>query len=166
MLTSDRRKPVRANRTGEVLRKMFNLAIEWGMRKDNPASSFRRRLEHERERFLTRKELERLAAALEADPDDRTVGIIRMCMLTGARLGEVRCARFEHFNLEHMTWTKPASMTKQRKIHRLPISEEVAAIVRQRRLVVPEGCPWLFPGEVEGQPVQEIRRGRPRGPPL
>jgi integrase len=157
--SKDRPKPVRANRTGEVLRKMFNLAIEWGMRKDNPASSFRRRLEHERERFLTRKELERLAAALEADPDDRTVGIIRMCMLTGARLGEVRCARFEHFNLEHMTWTKPASMTKQRKIHRLPISEEVAAIVRQRRLVVPEGCPWLFPGEVEGQPVQEIRRG-------
>ena len=51
-----------------------------------------------------------------------------MCMLTGARLGEVRCSRFEHFNLENLTWTKPASMTKQRKIHRLPISEEVAAI--------------------------------------
>ena len=129
------------------------------MRKDNPASSFRRRLEQERERFLTQKELARLAGALDADPDDRTVGIIRMCMLTGARLGEVRCARFEHFNLENLTWTKPASMTKQRKIHRLPISEEVATIVRQRRLVVPKGCPWLFPGEVEGQPVQEIRRG-------
>ncbi len=155
----DRPKPVRANRTGEVLRKMFNLAVEWGMRKDNPASSFRRRLEQERERFLTQKELARLAVALDADPDDRTVGIIRMCMLTGARLGEVRCSRFEHFNLEQMTWTKPASMTKQRKIHRLPISEEVAAIVRHRQLVVPKGCPWLFPGDVEGQPVQEIRRG-------
>ncbi|NOX40140.1 MAG: site-specific integrase [Alphaproteobacteria bacterium] len=155
----DRPKPVRANRTGEVLRKMFNLSIEWKMRKDNPAASFRRRLEQERERFLTQDELARLATVLEADPDDRTVGIIRMCMLTGGRLGEIRCSRFEHFHLEHMTWTKPAAMTKQRKIHRLPISEQVAVIVRQRRLVAPKGCPWLFQGEIEGQPVQEIRRG-------
>ena len=55
-------------------------------------------------------------------------------------------------------WSKPASTTKQRKIHRLPISAEMAKIVRQCRLVVPKGCPWLFPGDVAGQPVQEIRR--------
>jgi hypothetical protein len=35
--------PVRANRVGEVLRKMFNLAIQWRMRADNPALSFRKR---------------------------------------------------------------------------------------------------------------------------
>jgi Transposase DDE domain/Phage integrase central domain len=78
----DRGKPVRANRTGEVLRKMFNLSIEWKMRKDNPAASFRRRLEQERERFLTQDEIVRLAAVLDADPDDRTVGIIRMAWIT------------------------------------------------------------------------------------
>jgi len=79
-------------------------------------------------------------------------------MLTGARVGEVRQARFEHFNLEHLTWTKPAVITKQRRVHRVPISDEAAAIVRQRRQAVFAGCPWLFPGDVPGQPVQEIRR--------
>ena len=49
-------------------------------------------------------------------------------------------------------------MTKQRKIHRLPISDEAAAIVRQRQMLVPRGCPLLFPGDVPGQPVKEIRR--------
>jgi len=78
--------------------------------------------------------------------------------LTGARVGEVRQAQFEQFNLELLSWSKPASTTKQRKVHRLPISAEVAAIVRQRQLVVPKGCPWLFPGDVPGQPVVEIRR--------
>ena len=78
-------------------------------------------------------------------------------MLTGARVGEVRQARFEHFNLEHLSWSKPASMTKQRKIHRLPISDEAAAIVRQRLLLVPRGCTLLFPGDALGQPVKEIR---------
>ncbi len=150
--------PVRANRVGEVLRKMFTLAIGWGMRTDNPASGFRRRIENERERFLTPEEIGRLAKALDAAKDQRAAGIIRLCMLTGARSGEVRQARFEQFNLDLGSWSKPASTTKQRKIHRIPISGEVAAIVRQRQLLVPRGNPWLFPGDTPGQPVKEIRR--------
>ena len=150
--------PVRANRVGEALRKMFNLAIEWGMRADNPANGFHRRIENPRERFLNKDEIDRLAAALDADPDQRAAGIISICMLTGARVGEVRQARFDQFNLELGLWSKPASTTKQRKVHRVPISEDVAAIVRQRQLLVPKGNPWLFPGDVPGQPVKEIRR--------
>jgi integrase len=79
-------------------------------------------------------------------------------MLTGARVGEVRQARFEDFNLEHLSWTKPATTTKQRRVHRVPISDEAAAIVRQCRLAVVSGSSWLFPGDTPGQPVQEIRR--------
>ena len=79
-------------------------------------------------------------------------------MLTGARVGEVRTARFEQFNLDYAIWSKPASTTKQRKIHRVPISQDVAAIVRLRQQAVPRGNPWLFPGDTVGQPVREIRR--------
>jgi integrase len=119
--------PVRANRVGETLRKMFTLAIEWGMRTDNPASGFRRRIENERERFLSPEEIGRLAKALDAAKDQRAASIIRLCMLTGARSGEVRQARFELFNLDLGSWSNPAATTKQRKIHRIPISGEVAA---------------------------------------
>ncbi len=150
--------PVRANRIGEVLRKMFTLAVQWGWCEDNPAQRFHRRIETPRERFLSTEEIASLAAALDAAEDRRAADIIRMCMLTGARLGEVRQARFEQFNLEHMSWSKPPMMTKQRRAHRVPISDETAAIVRQRQLSVPRGTPWLFPGDVPGQPVQEVRR--------
>ncbi|WP_375569790.1 tyrosine-type recombinase/integrase [Seohaeicola saemankumensis] len=150
--------PVRANRVGEVIRKMFAYAIKWGWREDNPAMGFRRRMETPRERYLSQEEISRLATALDAAQDHRAAGIIRLCMLTGARVGEVRRARFEDFNLEHLSWTKPASTTKQRRVHRVPISDEAAAIVRQRRIAVVKGSPWLFPGDVPGQPVQEIRR--------
>ncbi|WP_420587973.1 tyrosine-type recombinase/integrase [Marivita sp.] len=150
--------PIRANRVGQLLRKMFNLAISWEWREDNPAAGFRMRIENSRERFLSPEELSRLAAALDHAEDQRAAGIIRMCMLTGARVGEVRTARFEHFNLDYGSWAKPAATTKQRKVHRIPISEDVATIVRQRKLVVPKGSPWLFPGDTPGQPVQEIRR--------
>ena len=150
--------PVRANRVGEVLRKMFTLAVGWGWREDNPASAFRRRIENERERFLTPEEIGRLAKVLDAAKDQRAAGIIRLCMLTGARSGEVRQARFEQFNLDLGSGSKPAATTKQRKIHRIPISGDVAAIVRQRSLLVPKGNPWLFSGDTPGQPVKEIRR--------
>jgi len=157
-LKGARPTPVRANRVGEVVRKMFAYAVKWGWRDDNPAMGFRRRMETPRERYLSQDEIAHLAAALDAAEDDRAAGIIRLCMLTGARVGEVRQARFEDFNLEHLSWTKPAMTTKQRRVHRVPISDEAAAIVRQRRLAVVAGSPWLFPGDVPGQPVQEIRR--------
>ncbi|MGI3213197.1 tyrosine-type recombinase/integrase [Roseovarius tibetensis] len=150
--------PVRANRVGEVVRKMFAYAVKWGWREDNPAMGFRRRMETPRERYLSQDEIARLAAALDAAEDKRAADIIRLCMLTGARVGEVRQARFEDFNIEHLSWTKPATTTKQRRVHRVPISDEAAAIVRQRRLAVVSGSPWLFPGDTPGQPVQEIRR--------
>ncbi len=104
--------PIRANRVGEVVRKMFAYAVKWGWREDNPAMAFRRRLETPRERYLSREEISRLASALDAAEDDRASGIIRLCMLTGARVGEVRQSRFEDFNLEHLSWTKPASTTR------------------------------------------------------
>jgi integrase len=150
--------PIRANRMAEVLRKMFTLAMEWEWRADNPAQGFHRRIEQARERFLGPEELTRIAAVLDNAEDQRGAAIIRMCMLTGARVGEVRTARFEQFNLDYAIWSKPAATTKQRKIHRVPISQEVVTILRQRQMIVPNGNPWLFPGEVVGQPVREIRR--------
>ena len=157
--TPPKATPIRANRCGEMLRKMFNLSVKpWKMREDNPADAFRRRAETERDRFLSPEEITALAAALAASPDQRGASIIRMCLLTGARLGEVREARFEQFDLEYGIWTKQAANTKQRKIHRIPVSDDVIALVRQRRGALNVDRGWLFPGEVEGQPVQDLRK--------
>ena len=150
--------PIRANRVGEVLRKMFTLAIQWRMRSDNPATGFRKRPETARERFLSFDEIGRLADALANDEDQRAAGIIRLCMLTGARLGEARTATFDQFNLDLAIWTKQAAYTKQRRTHRVPISHEAVALIRLRRDAVPKGCAFLFPGDVEGQPVIELKR--------
>jgi integrase len=150
--------PVRANRLGEVLRKMFTLAVQWKMRTDNPATSFRKRPETARERFLSFEEIQRLADALCADTDQRAAGIIRLCMLTGARCGEARTATFDQFNLDLAIWTKQAAYTKQRRVHRVPISHEAVAVIRLRINAVPKGCTFLFPGDVPGQPVVDLKR--------
>jgi integrase len=161
-LAPARATPVRANRAGEMIRKMFSLAVQWKMRPDNPAFAFRKRPETARDRFLTFDEIERLASALAVDEDQRAASIIRLCMLTGARLGEVRTATFDQFNLDLAIWTKQAAYTKQRRIHRVPISHEAVALIRLRRDIVPKGCPFLFPGDVPDQPVGDPKRFWPK----
>ena len=142
--------PIRANRAGEMLRKMFSLAVTWKMRTDNPATAFRKRPETARERFLSFDEIQRLADVLDDDHEQRSAGIIRLCMLTGARVGEVRTATFDQFNLDLAIWTKQAAYTKQRRVHRVPISHEAVALIRLRRTASPKGCPFLFPGDMPG----------------
>jgi integrase len=53
-------------------------------------------------------------------------------LLTGCRVGEARSARWHHFDLdaEQPTWVKPRGMTKQKRPHRLPLSSEAVAILR------------------------------------
>ena len=82
--------------------------------------------------------------------------------MTGARLGEVRTATFDQFNLDLAIWTKQAAYTKQRRIHRVPISHEAVALIRLRREIVPKGCPFLFPGDVPDQPVGDPKRFWPK----
>ena len=65
----------------------------------------------------------------------RAAGIIQLYMLTGARVGEVRQARFEQFNLDLGSWSKPAATTKQRKNPPDPDLGDVAATVRKRALL-------------------------------
>lgn len=150
--------PGRANRLGCAIRKMFNLAIRWEIRTDNPAACFIRNPENPRERFLDLKEIGRLSEVLAAHKNKPFADIIRMLMLTGARRGEVLNARWEQFDLDAAVWTKPAATTKQRRLHRTPISGALVQLLRTIRQRVPEDCPWVFPGQDPEKPVHEIKR--------
>jgi integrase len=149
---------IRANRVGEVVRKMFNLAVRWRMRPDNPAQGFARVPEYPRERYLSRDEIERLSRVIADHPNRRAADVIRLLMFTGARRGEVLNARWEQFNLDDGIWTKPAATTKQRRLHRTPISGAAVQLLRTIRPRVPKTCPWVFPGDAPDKPLQEIKR--------
>jgi integrase len=138
---------------------MFNLAVKpWKMRADNPAASFHRNVENEREVFLTLDQIGRLASAIDEHENQRAADLVRFILLTGARKGEARTARPEQFNLDLAIWTKKASTTKQRKMHRVPLSRAAVAFVQTRLARLPAGSEWLFPGHVEGKPIGDIRR--------
>ena len=151
-------RPYQANRVLSLLSKMFNLAIEWGWRADNPAKGIQRYHEEERDRWLSDDELRRLCSALDEHPNARAANAIPLQLLTGARLGEVLGSRKSDFDLDRGVWTKPSHQTKQKRTEHLPLSAQALALVA---LFIQKGnscSPCLFPGNKPGQPLREIKR--------
>jgi integrase len=136
------RAPVLANRTLAVLSKMFALAIRWRWRPDNPCKGVERNREQARKRYATSDELARLFKVLAAHGDQQLANIFRLLLLTGARRGEVLSAKWQHFDLQAGLWSKPATSTKQKAEHSVPLS----APVRQLVASLPNDGELLFPG--------------------
>jgi integrase len=149
-------RPYQANRVLALLSKMFNLAVGWGWRPDNPVRGIKRYDEQKRDRWLNNDELKRLSAALHAHPNRRAANVVILQLLTGARMGEVLSSKKADFDVTRGVWRKPAHQTKQRRTEHLPLSagatELVSAIIKS----APES-PYLFPGNVPGQPLREIK---------
>ena len=80
--------PVRANRIGEVLAQDVHPGGRVGLVRGQPRPALPPPHRDRRANaFCPRKKSPSLAAALDAAEDRRAADIIRMCMLTGARLG-------------------------------------------------------------------------------
>lgn len=119
--------PYQANRLLALVSKMFSLAIRWGWTASNPTQGVERYPEDRRERFLSPSELERLWQILALYEDQDVADAVRLLVLTGARRGEVLSARWDQIDLSNGVWTKPSSHTKQKKLHRAPLSRRALA---------------------------------------
>ena len=146
-----KRAPVRANRVHAVLTTMFGLAVRWKMRTDNPAKGVKRNQEHGRQRYLKPDELVRLTAALAKDPNQQDADIFRLLLLTGARRGEALAAAWDQIDLDAGEWIKPYSLTKQNRVHRLPLNAPARELLT-RLQESSAGSPWVFPGRNGVQP--------------
>jgi integrase len=137
--------PYVANRTVAVLSKMFSLAIRWGWRETNPCRGVERNTEYKRRRYLKPDELERLTEALRHEPSQQAVNAVRILLLTGARKGEVLSMRWADLDLDKGTWSKPASSTKQKEDHEVPLSAPVRQLLAEVSQQQGAGETYVFP---------------------
>jgi integrase len=164
-ITKIRGTPVRANRVVEVLRRAFNLAIRWKWCDDNPAAGVRKNPEEKRNRYLNRTEIAALARALQEHTEPASANAIKLLMLTGARRGEVLGATWEMFDLENGIWAKPSAHTKQRRLHRVPLSEPALGLLLEIKAQAIEAAKkanleldsFVFSGST-GKPLTDIKR--------
>jgi integrase len=144
------RAPTHANRVIAVLSKMFSLSVRWGWRLDNPCKGIERNQEQKRHRYLSGAELKRLTKALAELEDQGAANAVRLLLLTGARRGELLAARWADIDLEARNWSKPASTTKQKALHRVPLSEPACRLLAEMRKIAGDDADHLFPARGGG----------------
>lgn len=151
-------RPYQANRLLALLSKMFSLSIGWGWRTDNPAKGVSRYVEHKRARWLSDGELARLLQVLSEHPNQRASNAIRMQLLTGARIGEVLRAEWHEIDFDRGVWIKPSHHTKQKRTEHVPLSGRVLALLQSMRKSADPAVPFLFPGDVPGNPLTDLKK--------
>ena len=151
-------RPYQANRVLALMSTMFNLALQWQWRSDNPVKGIKRYDEEKRDRWLSDDELRRLCRVLDGHPNQRASNAVRLQLLTGARLGEVLKAERADFDLARGVWTKPPHHMKQKKREHLPLSAEAQALVSTVLGVSDPACRYLFPGDAPGKALQDIKK--------
>jgi integrase len=151
--------PFAANRVLSVLSKMFDLAIRWQMRADNPVRGVERNQEPPRVKYLTADELARLTAALAEYKDRQAANVILLLLLTGARKTEMLTARWAHIDLQQALWVKPGHTVKQKTEHRVVLSSAAVKILTAIRHDALDEQEWVFPQ----RPASRERRGSIEG---
>jgi len=125
----DRGAPVGANRAYAQLRKMCGWAVERGIIEHSPCDGVRApSAEKSRDRVLSDEELHQVWRACDAvawpfGP------LVKLLMLTGARRNEVAEMEWSEIDLAAKVWTLPASRSKNRRAHAVPLSPQAIEIL-------------------------------------
>ena len=146
-----------ANRCLALLSKMFNLAERWGWRPGgtNPCRHVDKYKENKRERFLSDKELAKLADALNKAESENpyAVAAIRILIFTGARLGEIRNLEWAHVDMEQAKLALPDSKTGAKVLFLSAPALDVLA-----NLPPMKNNPYVICGKKDGSHLVNIQK--------
>ena len=147
--------PRRGNYAVEILRVLMNFAIDLQLRPagDNPARRIRMFRERKRERFLSETEFAAAEQAIAAAAREGRIGPyaaagLRLCLLTGARQGEICTAEWAYVD-----WTRGQvrlldSKTGPRTIHLNTAALDVLRVLpRAGRFIIAGGKLGQEPGQ-------------------
>src|SRR5208283_4913272 len=154
--TSLKATPYRANRVRALLSKMFNLAVEWGWRGDNPVRGVPKFHEDRRESCLSVKRLHEFSKALDNYPHQNSADALRLLLLTGSREQEVLKAEWPQFDLKRGTWENLSHAIKRKKTEHVPLNEQAFLLLRRMKKKS-GGTGPLFPGK-KGTARRTVRR--------
>ncbi len=152
-------KPTQANRTIEVVSKMFGLAEEWGHRPEgtNPRKGIKKYPEKKRERFLSAAELSRVGEVLAEMTAERVempsaITAVRLLMLTGCRLNEIMTLQWSYVDFKLGLLQLPDSKTGAKDV---PVGDPVLAVLREIPQV--DGNPWVLTGKLPGGRLTDLQ---------
>jgi integrase len=83
---------------------------------------------------------------------------LRFLILTAARPSEACEAEWSEVDIDHALWTVPAARMKAEREHRVPLSSEALAVLRELEPMRQTGTAFVFPG-LKGKPLSRFAMG-------
>lgn len=120
-----------ANRLLERIRAIFNKAIEWGYKSENPSNKIKKFKETSRDRFIQQDELPRIFDALKNEDNEVTRDYIYISLYTGARKANVLAMRWDEINFTTKEWRIPK--TKNGDALTIPLMKEAIEVLKTRK---------------------------------
>ncbi|MGE3549400.1 MAG: tyrosine-type recombinase/integrase [Geobacter sp.] len=116
-----------ANHLLTTIKRMFNLAVKWGLLERNPAVDQEKFKEGPlRERYLSKEELPRFLKALDEGEDRLSVAALRLLLYTGCRKEEILSAQWANVRLDEERIYLPKTKNGQsRTVHLNAKAKEV-----------------------------------------
>jgi integrase len=139
-------KPVARNRTLEVVRAMFNFALDDELERfpildGNPAARVKKLDEAGREVWLRPEQIGPYWLAVEALPEP-VRSCLKLVILTAQRQHQVLEMRWQDISLQSGIWKVPAARTKGGRPQQLPLTPTMVKILGSLK----SKSPWVFPG--------------------
>jgi integrase len=147
-----------ARTTQSRIHAILNYAVEHGWRAEDKRSAWspivkRRKGERPHHPMLPWEETPAVVAALRKS-DGPAARVLEFQILTATRLSEAREARWSEIDLKAKTWTIPASRTKTRQPHDVPLSDRALEIIDE--LNAHRTSDLVFLGHRDGRSISRM----------
>lgn len=138
--------PIVANRVAALLSKMFAFALDRDLVQASPAVRIPRPgQEQARDRVLTEDELQALWLAFGA-LEPTMAAFYKLRLLTAQRGGEVAGMRWHDVDLAAGWWTVPATSSKNKLAHRVPLNESAVKLVQLAKKTAAKDAVFVLAG--------------------
>ena len=154
-----------AKRVRQRIGAVMKWAVAQGYRRDNPAGDAigaalpKHGVGRKHQRALPHGEVAAAIAVIRGTDAYRATELaFEFLVLTAARSGEVRAARWDEVDLDAATWTIPADRAKMKREHRVPLSSRALAVLSET-LQLRDGTGLVFPS-MTGRPLADATIGK------
>ena len=114
----------------KIIRRLYNLAIEWEVVTNNPAAKAPLFNEpNQVENIMNEVELKRLLSVLSSHKQTTVCRLALLLLSTGARLSEGLNAKFSDFDVQNRVWKISAQISKSKKVRSVPLNDIALSVL-------------------------------------
>lgn len=125
-------KPASADHYLKLMRRAWNLAVEWEVLETSPLTRLQLfNPDNRMENYLSPEQLDKLVTVLRTAPPRAVCNVALFLLASGSRLSETLRATWDQIDKDKRVWRIPASNSKSKRIRSVPLNDAALEVLGQ-----------------------------------